>query len=324
MRVVIAGGTGFIGRALTRAWLDAGAAVTVVSRRAGGGAGRRLPAGAAVVAWDDPAWRDAVRAADVVVNLAGATIARFPWTAAYKQTILESRVATTRRLVEAICRQGDGAGAEAGAGDGSPRTRVLVNGSAIGYYGDGGDRILTEDDGPGDDFLARVVRAWEDAARPAADAGVRLVLVRTGHVLGRGGGFLGKVLPPFRLGLGGPFGDGRQWLSWIHVDDYCRLVRFAAETGALSGPVNGTAPNPVTNAEFARVLGRVLGRPAVLRVPAGVLRAALGEMAGLLLEGQRVIPARAQAAGFSYGFPELRGALEDLLRPGAGAKEPAS
>ena len=265
---------------------------------------RQLPEGVGAVGWDDEGrWRDQVAGADVVVNLAGATISR-RWTRAYRQRILESRLRATRSIADAM----------AGVG----RPQVLITASAVGYYGSEPERTLTEDDGPGHDFLATVAAQWEAAAQAVASDDVRVVRLRIGTVLGVTGGALPRLLLPLRLGLGGPLGSGKQWLSWIHLDDLVRLILFAAETPALAGPVNATAPHPVTNEEFTRVLARLLGRPAWLRVPGWLLRLVLGEMATLLLEGQRVLPVRALAAGFDFRFPELEPALRDLLsRPPA-------
>ncbi|HEX6988990.1 MAG TPA: TIGR01777 family oxidoreductase [Bacillota bacterium] len=301
MRVCIAGGTGFIGAALTRHWLDRGARITVLSRRS------QEPSGTSglltFLSWDDPAWRRAVAEADVVVNLAGATISR-RWTPSYKQEILNSRLRVTRQLVEAL----------GAPGQSPPRgRRVLISGSAVGYYGPAGDLALTERNAPGEDFLATVCARWEAAARPVEDLGIRLVLLRIGLVLGRDGGVLPRMLLPFRFGLGGVLGSGRQWVSWIHIDDLCRLIIFAAQHEQLSGPVNATAPEPVTNERLTRAIARVLRRPAFLRVPAAALRLVLGEMATLLLDGQRVLPERARQAGFAWHFKDIDAALADLL-----------
>jgi uncharacterized protein (TIGR01777 family) len=235
---------------------------------------------------------------DAIVHLAGAPIA-VKWTLSRKRAILESRVLGTRRLVEAIGRRG-------------PPPRVLLCASAIGYYGSRGDEVLTEASAPGTDFLAGVVRDWEAAARGAM--GTRTVQLRFGLVMSPRGGALAKMLPVFRAGVGGRLGSGRQWMSWIGLHDLTRLIRFAIESDGLSGPVNAVAPQPVTNAEFTATLGRVLRRPAVLPVPAVVLRAVFGEMASLtMLASQRVTPARLEQAGFQFQFPALEGALRHEL-----------
>jgi uncharacterized protein (TIGR01777 family) len=235
---------------------------------------------------------------DAIVHLAGAPIAE-RWTLERKRAIIESRVLGTRRLVGAIGRSG-------------PAPRVFVCASAIGYYGDRGDEQLTEASQPGTDFLAVAARDWEAAARSAS--GMRTVQLRFGVVLSVEGGALSKMLPVFRIGAGGRLGSGRQWMSWVGLHDLLRVIRFAIESDGLSGPVNAVAPRPVTNAEFTATLGRVLRRPAVLPVPAVVLRAVFGEMASLtMLASQRVAPARLEQAGFEFQFPALEGALRHEL-----------
>ncbi|MBO8142459.1 MAG: TIGR01777 family protein [Firmicutes bacterium] len=300
MRVVIAGGTGFIGRALVRRLAAGGHHVTVLTRQDPGRASRSLPDAVAVCRWSPGtgAPLEPVDGADAVVNLAGATIAR-RWTRAAKRLIVDSRVGATGSLIQAIR-----------ASQAPPR--VLVNASAVGYYGPRGDEWVTEDDPPGSDFLATVCRRWEEAACAAEPLGVRVVLLRTGLVLGRGGA-LPRLALPFRLFAGGPLGSGRQWMPWIHLDDCAALISFALQDDRIRGPINVTAPNPVPNREFARALGRALGRPAALPVPAPLLRAALGEMADMLLTGQRAVPRRAMALGFQFRFAELEPALGDVL-----------
>ncbi len=279
MKIAIAGGTGFIGRALVQALASAGHDVVVLPRQ-----------------------RDTLGALspDAVVNLAGENLAQ-RWTSEAKQRIVESRVEGTRRLVT-LAR-------EAGT------VRTFVSASAIGYYGDRGAEPLTEASAPGDDFLARLCREWEEAARPAADGGMRSVILRIGVVLHPEGGALGKMLPLFRAGLGGRFGSGEQYMSWVHRGDVVRLIRFVLENEQVSGPFNATAPEPVTNRAFTRALARSLGRPALLPVPAFALRAAMGEMASTVLGGQRVLPERALKSGFTFEYPALEQALSDLLRP---------
>lgn len=316
MRVVIAGGTGLIGSALARRLQREGRQVIVLTRSAaasgvGGGGGSGVGDGRLRhVAWTAapvrpgeprPPWWEAVAGAAAVVNLAGASIAAGRWTPRQKQRIRESRLQATRALVQAI---------EAA----EPRPAVLVSGSAVGYYGPRGDEVVDEATPAGDDFLSHVCVTWEAEARKAAAAGVRVALVRTGLVLAREGGALPRLVLPFRLGAGGPLGSGRQWMPWIHLDDLVALLVFLIERPGLEGPFNGTAPNPVRNRDFARSLGRVLGRPSWLPAPAFALRLALGEMAdALLLSGQRAVPRRAQQAGFRFRFPEVEPALRDLL-----------
>jgi hypothetical protein len=287
MRVLVTGGTGFLGRPLRRALETGGHAVTVVSREPG-----RVPARS--VSWGE---LDRVMSeTDAVVNLAGESIADGRWSDARKRTIRESRVEATRALVAAIRTA-------------SPRPRVLVSASAIGFYGDTGDAEVDESTPAGTGFLADVCRAWEAEAVKAESLEVRVVRARFGVILGPDGGALARMLLPFRAFVGGPIGSGRQWTSWVQRDDATQLVRTAVENETLSGPVNVTAPAPVQNADFARTLGHVLGRPAVLPTPAFALRLALGEMATMLLTGQRVLPAAALAAGYAFRHAELEGAL---------------
>jgi uncharacterized protein len=235
------------------------------------------------------------------VNLAGEPIAARRWSPAQKERIIESRVRATQSLARAIR-----------ASPAPPS--VLVSGSAIGYYGPCGDEIITERAPAGRDFLAQTGVQWEAAALEGASPKTRLVCIRTGLVIAKDGGALKRMLPPYRLGLGGPVGTGRQYWSWIHRQDWIDLVRWALETPAASGPVNATAPHPVTSADFARALGRALHRPAILPVPAFVLRTILGEMAGpLLLSGQRVVPARAEELGFRFRYPTLDHALRAIF-----------
>jgi uncharacterized protein len=235
--------------------------------------------------------------AEAIVHLAGAPIA-VRWTARRRREILESRVLGTRRIVEAIASR-------------KPAPRVLVCASAIGFYGDRGSEELTEESGPGTDFLSDVVREWEHAAQGAP---VRSVQLRFGIVLSPRGGALAKMLPAFRLGVGGRLGSGTQWMSWIALHDLVRVIRFAIDSETLTGPVNAVAPQPVTNAEFTETLGRVLRRPAVIPVPAFALRALFGEMARLtMLASQRVVPRRLGNAGFRFEYPTLEGALRREL-----------
>jgi len=287
VRVLLTGGTGFIGRALADALAAAGHTVTLVTRDPGRARG-------AAVGWDEvPA---AVAAADAVVNLAGEPLAAGRWTDARKAEIRGSRVDATRRLVAAVAAA-------------PSRPSVLVSASAVGYYGPHGDEPLDETAAPGEGFLAEVCRAWEAEAAPAEALGLRVVRLRFGLVLGRDGGALARMLPPFRAFVGGALGSGAQWMSWIHRDDVVGLVLEALAKEAYRGPVNATAPHPVTNAEFTRVLGRILARPTLVRVPAAVLRLALGETADMLLTGQRVLPAVAERLGYRWRYADLVPAL---------------
>ncbi|HLK10526.1 MAG TPA: TIGR01777 family oxidoreductase [Candidatus Binatia bacterium] len=291
MRVVVTGATGLIGRALCRALAGAGHAPAGVGRRPA-----LVPA--PTVTWDRLG--EALRDAQAVVNLAGEPIAARRWTRAQKARIRDSRVLATRALVEGMAAA-------------SPRPTVLVSASAVGWYGPRGDEPLDETAAPGEGFLAEVCRAWEGEALRAEALGVRVVLLRIGVVLAPDGGALARMLIPFRAGLGGPLGNGRQWVSWVHRDDVVGLVLAALATDVWRGPVNATAPAPVTNRDFARALGRVLGRPAVLPAPALALRLALGEMASMLLTGQRVLPKVAEERGYAFRHPGLAAALEACI-----------
>ena len=299
MRVVVTGGTGFLGRALVGALAGRGAEAVVVTRdpsRAG------FPPGARGIGWDGLA--TALDGADAVVNLAGETIAQ-RWTTAAKSRIVGSRAQAAERV-----------GAALRASKNPPA--VLVNASAVGFYGSRGDEELTEESPSGSGFLAETTLAWERAAREAVPDDVRLVLLRTGVVLDAAEGALARMLLPFRLGLGGPLGSGRQWMPWIHRDDLVALLLAALDDARYEGPVNGTAPGPVPMRVFAAALGRVLRRPAFAPAPAFAIRAAMGEMAALVLDGQRALPAKALALGFRFRFPDLEPALRDLLAPDRG------
>jgi len=298
MHVLITGGTGFIGRELAALLLSDGHAVTVLTREITS-AGNRVPNGAKAI-------RDLAKAepVDAVVNLAGASLGGARWNAVTKMGFRTSRIDTTRRLVEWISRL-------------PVKPKVLVSGSAIGWYGPHGDEKLTEREPAGDDFSATLCRDWEAEAGKAAALGVRVCTLRTGIVLGpdgpAGGGALAQMLPAFRLGGGGPMGSGKQWMSWVHRADLVALIRFLIERDVAAGPYNGTAPEPVTNAEFAKTLGRVLSRPAFLPMPGFALKMIVGEMAEILLTGQRVIPQAALDQGFAFRFPTLDAALRDVL-----------
>ena len=295
MKIVIAGGSGFLGSALVTAWRAGGHDVTVLTRR---------PHGPGQVAWNpagpDAGWSRSLDGAGLVVNLAGEGIADRRWTAARKAAILDSRVQATRALAAAIAA--------------APRPPdAFLSASGVGIYGTRGDETLTEDAPPGSDFLANVCRAWE-AEAGAASAVTRVVLLRTGLVLDRHAGALPQMAMPFRFFAGGPVGSGRQYLSWIHLADWIGMVRWAAATTAVSGALNLTAPAPVTNAEFSRALGRAMRRPAWMPVPGVALRLAFGELAdALLLGGQRVVPAKAQRLGYAFAFTDVNDALADVF-----------
>jgi uncharacterized protein (TIGR01777 family) len=301
MSIVIAGGSGFLGQALASALAQDGLEVVILTRQP-----RALRRdGARAVAWTPDGsvgpWASIISGAAAVINLAGESIAARRWTAAQKQRIRDSRLLATRSLAGAIERA-------------PTPPAVFISGSATGYYGPLGDGIATEEHPPGTDFLARVAVDWETAAM-GAQARTRVVCVRTGLVLAREGGALPKMLPPFRVGAGGPVGSGRQYWPWIHQRDWIDLVRFAIRHAAVTGPLNATAPAPVTNAEFARALGRALRRPAWLPAPAFALKLLLGEMAeALLLSGQRAVPAKAERLGYAFTFRQLDDALRAILR----------
>lgn len=287
MRVLLTGGTGFVGSALKTRLEAGGHTVTVVSRGAGGD-----------VTWEPDALRPAVGQTDAVVHLAGENLFGRRWSAAQKERLRVSRTGTTRMLAEAVA---------------AAQCDVFITASAIGYYGTSDARQFQVGDAAGDDFLAGLCADWEAARQPAIDAGVRTVTIRIGVVQGLGDGALQKMLLPFKLGLGGPMGHGRQWVSWVHLDDLVALFQWALETSTARGEYNGTAPHPVSNTDFARTLGRVLHRPAFLPMPGAALRLALGEVAGVVLDGQHVTPGRALSDGFTFQFPTLEPALRDLL-----------
>lgn len=286
----VTGATGLIGSALVAALRGEGRRVCRVVRGEAGGDDIR---------WDPAAGRidvAALRGVAAVVHLAAENVGE-RWNAEKKRRIRESRVQGTQLLARALAEL-------------ETPPRVLVTASAVGIYGDRGDEALDERSATGEGFLAEVGREWEAAAEPAERAGIRVVQLRFGVVLAREGGALGRLLPPFRLGAGGRLGGGDQWMSWVSREDAVRAIRFALDTEALAGPVNVTAPEPVTNAEFTRVLGRVLGRPTLFPVPAAALQLAFGEMAeATLLASQRALPRRLQEAGFEFRHPTLEAAL---------------
>jgi len=305
MKVAVTGGTGFVGVRLIEMLHRLGDRPVLLTRNPER-AQRMFPAtffpNVTVVGYDPLQggdWAQALASCDAVVNLAGAPIADIPWNAARKQAIRESRVQGTEVLVEAIAQV-------------NPRPRVLVSGSAIGYYGVDPVKEFDEYSFPGEDFLATVCKDWERAADRASDLGLRVVKLRTGLVLGYGG-VLARLLPLFQNGLGGVVGSGRQWFSWIHRDDLVNLIVFALTTDRLLGALNGTAPNPVTNRELTQTLAQVLQKPAFLPVPAIALQVLYGEAAILVLEGQKVLPKKALQNGFRFAYPELPMALRQIL-----------
>jgi uncharacterized protein (TIGR01777 family) len=297
MHILITGGTGLIGRRLCKALLAEGHELTVFSRKP-----ETVPSkcGAGVHAIGSLSeWQPSL-AFDAVINLAGEPIVDQRWSENRKKALLDSRIALTEELVRRMS-----------AAERKPS--VLLSGSAIGYYGGRGDEVLDETSSAGTDFPARLCVGWETAAREAENLGVRVCLQRTGLVLSKEGGLLGRMLPPFRMGMGARVGDGRQWMSWIHIDDLIAAMLRLLRDGQMHGPYNVTSPQPVTNAEFTRTLAAVLHRPAPFAAPAALLKLSLGEAAGMLLEGQRVLPKRLQAAQHRFAHPELANALDDLL-----------
>jgi uncharacterized protein (TIGR01777 family) len=302
MKLVLAGATGFIGRHLVDELLPAKNEVTVLSRhldRARKVFGNRVD----VQQWDAVSvgeWASALDGADAVINLAGESIGAGRWTAKRKTRIIDSRVNATRALVSAMERA-------------SRRPGTLINASAVGYYGPMEDRDVTEDAPPGQDFLAETVQRWEAEALKAESFGVRVVCARFGVVLGRDGGALPRMLLPFQLFVGGHLGSGRQPFAWVHIADATGALRFSLENSAVRGPINVVGTQIVTMKEFCKTLGRVVGRPSWAPVPAFVLRLALGEMADMLLTGQRVVPKRLLDAGYPFRFPTLEEALRDLV-----------
>jgi uncharacterized protein (TIGR01777 family) len=296
MTITITGASGFIGRRLMKA-LSNGHTIRVLSRHAG----TNLPAGVKLFVWDalkgqPPA--ESLEGADAVVHLAGEPIAQ-RWSDDVKQKIRDTRIAGTRSLVQALSTL-------------PQRPLVLVCSSAIGYYGSRGDEVLTESSAAGTGFMAEVCIAWEREADVAEALGMRVVKVRTGVVLGANGGALTMMIKPFKAGMGGKLGSGHQWMSWIHLDDLVGIFLHVLEN-SLRGPVNGTAPNPVTNEEFTKNLAHALHRPAVFPVPAFMLKTMFGEMSEVMLASQRVLPKAAEAAGYQFRYPEVAGALENIL-----------
>lgn len=309
MRIVIAGGTGFIGSPLAEVYAEEGHDVRVLSRGLADGEARHEPGtgmpGITRVGWkadgSSGAWASVVDGADAVINLAGESLASVRWTPQRKAVLRDSRILSTRSIVAAITTV-------------ATPPKVLINSSAIGYYGNSGAEPKTEDSKPGVGFLASLAEDWETEAKKAERAGTRVVLLRTGIVLEKSGGALPEMMRPFRFFVGGPLGSGRQYMSWIHRLDVIEMIRWIVETPGVSGPVNATAPHPVTNREFARTLGHALRRPSLLPAPGFALKAIVGEMAGpLLLEGQRVIPVRAQQHGYHFRYPEIDIAMRGIF-----------
>jgi len=300
MKIFVAGGTGFVGKTLAPALVRTGHEVSILTR-----SGKGETSG---VSWieGNPTqkgkWQEAVKEHGVIINLAGASLFT-RWTEEAKRMIRDSRILTTRHLLEAM---------DGGKG------KTFFSTSAIGYYGFHGDENLTEDSPPGGDFLALLAKDWEAEAKEAEKKGCRVVITRFGIVLGEKGGALGQMIPLFNKYVGGPLGSGKQWFSWIHIEDLTRAFLFLLEHPEISGPVNFTAPNPVRNKELAQWLGRIMGRPAFLPAPGFMLRLVLGEFGSILLEGQRVLPQKLMQAGFQFSYPEIDRALRQVIRGSGG------
>lgn len=299
MKVVVSGGTGFIGKRVVERLIRDGHSVGVWSRRPG--LERRT--GVASFYWDplrEEPPSESVNGMDAIVHLAGEPVNQ-RWDDAVKQRIRDSRVLGTRRLVDAIAAA-------------RHRPKILVSTSAIGYYGERGDEILSENSGPGQGFLADVCRDWEAEAMRAETLGLRVIRLRIGFVLGRDGGALGQMLPVFRMGLGGPLGSGKQWMPWIHVADVTGLFSFALES-PVSAVWNAASPHPVTNSEFTRALGKAVHRPAIFPVPGFALKLMFGELGQHMLDSTRVVPDAALKAGYSFAYPAIDEALASLVGP---------
>jgi len=300
MKIVLAGGTGFIGKALRKKLLSAGYEVIVLTRKTKTGENEHEK----FVAWDGKtvgSWAACLNGADAVINLAGENIALKRWTAARKQVILSSRIDATRAIVNAI-------------GQIKRKPAVLINASAVGYYGNVPGEELTETSSRGDGFLAEICEQWETEARKAESHGIRVVVARLGPVLGEQGGVLSRMLPPFRFFVGAPLGAGKQWVPWVHQEDVARVFLFMLERADLAGPVNVTAPVPVTMKEFCSALGKALHRPSWFPVPGFFIKILLGEMASIVLSSQRAIPRKLLQAGYEFQYPCLSMAFGAIFK----------
>jgi uncharacterized protein (TIGR01777 family) len=300
MKVFITGGTGFLGVALTEKLLSEGHPVTILSRSSQKTA---IRTGLSFVKGNpakEGSWQEEIGSHDVVINLAGASIFR-PWSARNKEAIYNSRILSTRNIIDALARHAD-------------KEMILLNASAVGYYGFRDGEELDESGSAGDDFLATVVREWETEALKAEDNGARVVLCRLGVILGKDGGALAKMLPVFKLGAGSPLGSGKQWFSWVFLSDLVNIFLYLMENKKISGPVNCTSPNPVTNREMTKALGRALHRPVILPpVPAFLLKGILGEFSHIFVKGQKVIPGKLLESGFVFEFSEIEKAFANLV-----------
>lgn len=301
MNILITGGRGFIGKPLCRELVSSGHNVLITTRR--------NSTSKDMLTWDTKTLlpSDIISNIDAVINLAGESIASGRWTKKRKELILSSRINTTRALVESMQNA-------------NPKPKILISASAIGYYGPHGDEYVTEDTPSGTDFIAGVCKTWEAEALKAQKLGLRVVLLRIGVVLEADGGALTRMVIPFKFFLGGPVGTGKQWFSWIHRDDVVGIIKYSLENESISGPVNLTAPEPVTNKEFSSALGEALGRPSCFAVPGFIVKLTLGELGGVLLTGQRVLPEKALKAGYQFKYPEVNGALRAIFTTSTSSK----
>jgi uncharacterized protein (TIGR01777 family) len=304
LRILAAGGTGFVGEALVRQFLRDGHEVIVLTRRPSDYRQPEPGFSATAVQWDargEGPWCEYLRGCDAVINLAGEPLVSRRWDPVQKNTLRKSRLDATETLVRAMARH-------------RPAPAVLINASASGYYDLRADGKITESHPRGDGFLQELCEAWENAAKAAESAGVRVVLLRFGVILGKDGGILNKMTPPFRFFCGGPLGDGRQWVSWIHRQDVIDIIRFASLNENLNGAVNAVSPAPVTMEQFCQTLGKVMGRPSWLKVPERMLRLVFGEMADVLLSDQQLVPMKLREAGYRFRYPDLDKALRDIFK----------
>jgi hypothetical protein len=301
MKILITGGTGFVGKHLTSRFVREGYEVTILSRSPKGSG--EVPKGTSYLIGDPTRkgpWQEAIPNHDVIINLAGASIFR-RWSDEYKKLIRESRVSTTRNIVEGI--------------PSNPRGPIaFFSTSAVGYYGFYGDEELDEESPPGNDFLARLAIEWEKEALKAKEKGARVIITRFGIVLGEKGGALGQMIPLFKKFIGGPIGSGQQWFSWVHIKDLAEAFVFLIEHPEISGPVNVCSPNPVKNKDLARVLGKALHRPSFMPAPGFMIKLVLGEFGSVILEGQRVLPRRLLKKGFTFQYPDIDKALQSIIQ----------
>jgi len=300
MKILVTGGTGFVGTQLTSRLIQDNHEVTILSRSAKRSG--EIPSGISYLQGDPTQkgpWQEAIKNHDAAINLAGASIFA-KWTEEHKKAIRESRVSTTRNIVEGIPSR-------------SQKQFTFFSTSAVGYYGFCGDEELTEESPHGDDFLARIALEWEGEALKAKEKGARVVITRFGIVMGERGGALGQMIPLFKKYIGGPIGSGRQWFSWVHIKDLAEAFSFLLKYPEISGPVNVCSPNPVRNKDLAKALGRAFHRPSFMPAPGFMIKLVLGEFGSVILEGQRVIPKRLMDSGFTFQYPEIDKALQEIV-----------